>query len=186
MGDTMATAFKLPNVPGLVERIVAGRKRLDELQARAMAEARSIHPELRAVIRADRTGRIFTHVEFVPWTPSAPELPEGWHYLKTRNRVEPRRGKARAEEQALFASLQPDFEQPGHVINETGLPNIVFHSNGGGIPAWMAHEDSLYALIDGEELWEQIPAPWISVSTDEIAEADRARRASDVPLPVGR
>lgn len=162
-------AYKLLDADNIMERISAGRSRLLELQKRADQAAKTINPCLRARLTGPDSGARNTTV-FTPGFHAAHplELPEGWRFVKTRNAVEPCRGAAGASARQVLAALQPDFEQPAHVIREAGLPETFTVGSETSRPEWFTYNGAVYAFIDASVPRTELPDSWVPASDEEL------------------
>lgn len=97
--------------------------------------------------------------EFVGLAPIDPtDPPEGWRYV--RERFEPRRGKAGDEAREWLKSVQ--LPQLRNIMDDHGLPKILFKGGRMRTPGMFMHDGAIYAIYGAEPdnigpAWERIP-----------------------------
>lgn len=119
--------------------------------------------------------------------------PEGWRYLKGRDLLLPRRGKAGDEAQAFLDRHEKIGVDPRVVLAEHGLPTESAVPMADGRyslrkPVMFEHDGALYAKYTGEvrhELsrdigctWPQIPLSQFYAALETVQVAERAREAA--------
>ncbi|GGN39705.1 hypothetical protein FHR83_006659 [Actinoplanes campanulatus] len=114
--------------------------------------------------------------EFVGLAPIDPtDPPEGWRYV--RDRFEPRRGKAGDDARAWLKSVQlPDLRD---VMQQHGLPKILFKGGMMRAPAMFEHDGAVYALYSAQPddigpLWEPIRLSEFYAAQEASDETSRA------------
>lgn len=105
--------------------------------------------------------------------------PEGWQYVKGRDQLEPRRGKAGESARQWLAGHQPPDLRG--VLAEHGLP--VYYRNGNkiGNPALFLHDDTVWALYGG---YPEGECTWTQRKLSEFHAAQEALEAAETAAKV--
>ncbi|MER7331612.1 MULTISPECIES: hypothetical protein [unclassified Micromonospora] len=106
--------------------------------------------------------------------------PQGWQYIKSRERLEPRRGRAGdAARHWMDAHQPPDLRG---VMGEHGLPAYYRRENIIGAPELFEHGGTLWALFKGEP---QGSCSWEPRKLSEFYAAREAMESAEAALTTG-
>lgn len=130
-----------------------------------------------------RGGGVMTGYLTVGLAPDDPENPPaGWRYLKSRDRLEPARGKAGDAARAWLNEHQPPADADGRTVMEAhGLPRTTglgatFSTGMVSTPQIFEHDGSVWALYDRKPEKE---CTWTPRKLSEYHAAREAFEAAD-------
>lgn len=121
-----------------------------------------------------RSGGLFGHIEVAGLAPDDPENPpEGWRYLKGRDILLPRRGKAWESARRWMSDHEAPKVDVRGVLSEHGLPRYSTNGSGdlGGLridmPGIFHHDGTVWANYSGRPCNEPL-----AVRDEDYAEPD--------------
>lgn len=130
-----------------------------------------------------RMGGVFGRCETVGLAPDDPnDPPEGWTYIRSRDRLEPRRGKAGDAARRWLADHQPPDDADGRTAMEAhGLPRHTgldrgFSTGRISTPRIFHHDGTVWALYSGKPDGE---CTWAPRRLSEYYAAQEAFEASE-------
>lgn len=163
------TAYKTSD-PAIVAAWKATAEPIKETGNRAVSEAEAIGKNKGLMIQRSLDEQRF--VGLAPIDPQDP--PEGWRLV--RGQFEPRRGRAGDDARAWLESVQMPSMRA--VMNDHGLPKLVFGNGRMATPGMFLHDDTIWASYSVAPADDEVGPAWEKCRLSEYYAAQEATDAA--------
>lgn len=187
----MPTIYRRRGSEDLLREYLAASERTEKWKEHVRRTTiHRVSPDAQAEFISKPNSRVISSFVFRATVQRKALVHDGWRHVSTRRAIEPRVGEPGRPARSLLAEIWIPTDQPGHILNEAGLPET-YSAHGEERPVeWMFCDGSLWFTIPSagtvtglEDGWEHVTVTDYSALQERWARdgADALRHNDPVP-----